>query len=289
MRVLKFVPVVLAITLGTGLAGPAFAGARIISVDAAGTMPRPTTEADFQKYRGYMYDLSDYAGRKDLDRIEENLKHQLDMVENSGLSPRVLEFFRTVPIVASDSDCNEIGAAWACYGRGMPTRYNRRSTHGVTVWNHDKQAWTNPDIVALAADSGPGVILLQPSMNQHGEDPILLHEFLHAYHAHLMPNGYENLGIKAAFAKAKSKDILDKKSYTMFNSQEFFAITASIFLAGKDSIHEPKTRDALREKLPDYYKYLVDLFGFDPDPSKTPVAAETGADAPTADAESVTN
>jgi hypothetical protein len=36
--------------------------------------------------------------------------------------------------------------------------------------------------------------------------------------------------------------------------------------------------------MPDYYKYLVGVFGFDPDPSKTPVAADTGTDAPTAEA-----
>jgi hypothetical protein len=51
------------------------------------------------------------------------------------------------------------------------------------------------------------------------------------------------------------------------NHKEFFAVTASIFLSGKDSTHEPNTRAALKEKMPDYYKYLVGLFGFDPDPS----------------------
>jgi hypothetical protein len=292
MRALITVPAIIAFALGVGFgANPALAGSRVINVEpAADNMQRPTTEADFKKYHGFMYDLSEYAGRKDVDLIEENLKKQLDMVENAGLSPRALEFFHTVPIIASDGDCNELGAAWACYGRGMPTRSNRRGTQGATVWSHDKQAWTNPDIVALAADSGVGVILLQPSMNQHIEDPILLHEFLHAYHARLMPNGYQNLGIKGAFADAKSKDIMEKKAYTMFNAQEFFAITASIFLAGKDSVHEPKTRDTLREKMPDYYKYLVDLFGFDPDPSKTPVAESKPADiAPTTQSEPVPN
>lgn len=274
MRALTFIPVVLAITL---VAGQACAAPRIISVDVTpDNMARPTTEADFKKYRGYMYDLSEYAGRKDVGLMEENLKRQLDMVENSGLSPKALEFFHTVPIVASESDCNEIGAAWACYGRGVPS--SRRSTHGVTVWDHGKQAWTNPDIVELAADSGRGVILLQPSMNRHSEDPILLHEFLHAYHNRLMPNGYENLGLRAYFAEAKSKDMLDKKSYTMMRTEEFFAVTASIFLAGKDSEHDPKTRDALREKMPEYYKYLTELFGFDPAPAKTPVAESKPSD-----------
>jgi len=36
---------------------------------------------------------------------------------------------------------------------------------------------------------------------------------------------------------------------------------------------------ALKEKLPDYYKYLVGIFGFDPDPAKTPVASSMAPDA----------
>ncbi|MGF6433375.1 MULTISPECIES: hypothetical protein [Bradyrhizobium] len=51
-------------------------------------------------------------------------------------------------------------------------------------------------------------------------------------------------------------------------------MTASIFLAGKDSEHEPYTRATLKEKMPDYYKYLVGLFGADPEEtSVTPVAS----------------
>src|SRR5262249_10837403 len=113
MRASMLVPVIVAITLG---AGPVQAGSRVMNLDPA-SAAAATTEADFQKYHGFMYDLSEYAGRKDLALMEENLKKQLDVVENSGLSPRALDFFRTVPIIASDSDCNEIGAAWACYGR----------------------------------------------------------------------------------------------------------------------------------------------------------------------------
>ena len=63
-----------------------------------------------------------------------------------------------------------------------------------------------------------------------------------------------------------------KDEYAQRNHQEFFAVTASIFLAGKESIHEPHTRAKLKEKLPKYYKYLVELFGFDPD-GVTPVAS----------------
>lgn len=275
MRATTLIPAIVAIAL----AGPAVAGPRVITVDqAAGNRATPTTEADFKKYRGYMYDLSDYAGRKDLAAIEENLKKQLDMVEDAGLSPKVINFFHSVPIVATETDCLEAGASIACYGPIAPKR-DRRPTLGVTVWDHSLQAWSNPDIIDLAADSGLGVIMLRPTMTQYTDDPIMLHEFLHAYHRRLMPNGYDNLGIKGYFTLAKSKDVFDKKSYTLMNDKEFFAVTASIFLHGKESIHEPKTREALKEKLPDYYKYLVGVFGFDPDPAKTPVASSMSPDA----------
>jgi hypothetical protein len=276
MRRISLVPVILAVTLGSAMA----AGPRVLSVDA----PRPVTEADFQKYRGFMYDLSDYAGRDDLDKIEENLKHQFDIVQNAGFSSKVLSFLHSIPVVASDTDCLEQGAALACYGTIAPNRTGRAS-YGVTVWNSEKHQWTNPDIIDQAADSGLGVIKLRSSMTKYTDDPVLLHEFLHAFHNRLMPNSFDNLGVKGAYAEARSKDVFDKKSYTLMNQQEFFAVTASIFLAGKESMHEPKTRAVLKEKLPDYYKYLVGLFGFDPDPTlpdapaapATPVASAAPA------------
>src|SRR5215813_13454363 len=149
MRALTLFPVILAVALG---ANPAFAGSRVINVDQASDAPKPMTEADFQKYRGFMYDLSGYAGRKDAARLEDNLKRQLDMVDNAGFSPKVLNFFHTIPIVATEMDCLDEGASLACYSRLAPAR--GRPSLGVTVWDHDKQQWSNPDLVEQAADSG---------------------------------------------------------------------------------------------------------------------------------------
>jgi hypothetical protein len=277
MRSVLLATAVVAIALG---ANPACAGSRVIEVNASDKTSQPETEADFQKYRGFMYDLSEYAGRKDAAAIEENLMRQLDMVEDAGFSPKVLEFFHSIPIMATETDCLELGAGLACYGAVTPSRRNHK-TLGLTVWDHDRQQWSNPDIVDLAADSGRGIIMVRPNMMQHTDDPILLHEFLHAFNGHLMSLGFDNLGIKAYYSEAKGKDVFgNKKSYTLFNAQEFFAVTASIFLAGKESIHEPKTRAALKEKMPDYYKYLVGVFGFDPDPSlpTPPEKDENGKD-----------
>jgi hypothetical protein len=270
MRAAVAFSVILAFALGSSAAS---AGPRVIHVEPSDSTAAPELPAGFKTYRGYMYDLSEYADRKDYDALEDNLKHQLDMVENAGFSPRVLKFFHSVPIIASEMTCNEEGAAWACYGFFVPDR-ERRGTLGVTIWDHDKQQWTNPDMVQLAADSGTGIIMLNPSMSHHADDPILLHEFLHAYHGKLMPNGFDNKGIKGYFTYAKAKSLLPTDTYALKNDKEFFAVTASIFLAGKESVHEPKTRAALKEKLPDYYKFLVELFGFDPDaPAVTPVAS----------------
>ena len=270
MRAALAFSVILSFALG---ANAASAEPRVLQVEPSDSAAAPAAPAGFKTYRGYLYDLSEYADRKDFTALEDNLKRQLDVVETAGLSPKVLKFFHSVPIIASEMTCNEEGAAWACYGFIVPDR-DRRGSLGLTAWDHDKQQWTNPDMVQLAADSGTGVIMLSPIMKQHAEEPILLHEFLHAYHGKLMPNGFDNKGIKGLYAYAKAKDLLPKDTYALKNHKEFFAVTASIFLAGKDTVHDPKTRATLKEKMPDYYKYLVDLFGFDPDTAGvTPVAS----------------
>jgi hypothetical protein len=260
-------------------AGFANAGPRVIAVEPAAEVP-----PGFETYKGYIYDLSENSDRKDNTAIVEAFKRQVDMVENAGFSPKVLQFFHTVPIIAGEMTCLELGAGIACYGPVSPVR-NQRAASTFTTWDTDKQSWSNPNFVDLAADAGSGVIMVRPIMLKHAEDPVLLHEFLHAYHAKLMPMGFDNLGIKAWHAEAMSKNVFPKEEYAMMNHKEFFAVTASIFLAGKESMHEPHTRAVLKEKMPKYYKFLVELFGFDPEPSSTPVAdtakpAESAATAP---------
>jgi hypothetical protein len=260
MRRLLLTSVVFMLSLAPQLSG---AGPRIIEVD---------TPPGFETYRGYVFDLSENTDRKDGTAFADALRRQLDVVENAGFSPKVLQFFHSVPILASEMTCLDEGAGIACYGPISPDRGARLSST-YTTWDEGKLRWSNPNFVDLAADAGPGVIVVRPIMLKHAEDPVLLHEFLHAYHSKLMPQGFDNLGIRAYHADAMSKQVFGKEEYAMKNHKEFFAVTASIFLAGKESMHEPKTRAQLKEKLPKYYKYLVELFGFDPDaPNGTPVA-----------------
>jgi hypothetical protein len=266
MRRLLLTSVVFIFSLAPHLAG---AGPRSLQAE-----PQPAVPPGFETYRGYVFDLSENSDRKDSGAIADAFRHQLDVVESVGLSPKVLRFFHTVPIVASEMTCLDEGAGIACYGPVSPDR-NRRESSSFTTWDEGKLRWSNPNFVDLAADAGTGVIMVRPVMLKHAEDPVLLHELLHAYHAKLMPQGFDNLGIKAYYADAMTKKAFGNDEYATKNHKEFFAVTASIFLAGKESMHEPKTRAQLKEKLPKYYKYLVELFGFDPDPEPakaTPVA-----------------
>jgi len=261
--------VVLMLSFATGFAG---AGPRVIQVEPPAQVP-----PGFETYRGYIFDLSENSDRKDKAEITDLLKKQLDVVENVGLSPKVLQFFHTVPIIASEMGCTDLGPPIACYS--SMRQGTSAGDHTFTVWDSKTMSWSNPNFVDLAADAGTGVIRFRPNMLKYAEDPVILHEMLHAYHNKLVGGGFENLGIKAMYAKAVSQNVFPKDDYVMINAQEFFAVTASVFLAGKGTISEPKTRAALKEKMPKYYKFLVELFGFDPEPSSTPVA-ESATPAP---------
>jgi hypothetical protein len=266
MRAALAFPIILVFALGSHAAG---AGPQSMQAAPSGNdQPAP---AGFEMYRGYAFDLSENSEPKALTAMADNLKSQLDIVEAAGFSPKVLKFFHSVPIVASEMACLDEGAAAACYGLTVPDG-GRRVSHGVTTWDHNKLQWTNSDIVELAVDSGLGVVMLRPNVLRFAQDPVLLHEFLHAYHAKLMPRGYENKGVKDFYGKAKA--LFPKDAYVLKDHREFFAVTASIFLSGKDAVHEPFTRDKLKDAMPQYYNYLVGVFGFDPNAAAvTPVAS----------------
>ena len=82
--------------VGALFASPSHAG----SLDADAAQPLPP---GFQSYRGYMFDLSENSDRKDVDKLTDNLKRQIDVVEGVGLSPRILRFFHTCLLYTSPS------------------------------------------------------------------------------------------------------------------------------------------------------------------------------------------
>lgn len=90
--------------------------------------------------------------------------------------------------------------------------------------------------------------------------PVLLHEYMHVLHAKRMPQGVGNPTIQHFYDEAVAAGLYEQGSYMLSNRGEFFAMTASCFLNGSVA-RAPYTRDAIREKQPDYYAYLAHLFG----------------------------
>jgi hypothetical protein len=232
---------------------------------------------DYQSYHGYTLELSAVQDRQDVAAMTDTLRRQLDLVESVGLSPRVIKFFHSLPIVVDEAACMHVEdpkmRPAACYGPFAPqSQYIR----GATFWDNDKGRWVNPDTISLAEDTKLGVVLVRPSTlyasSQDKERPVLLHELLHAYHANMLPDGFNNAVVMSQYKAAKA--IYPSDAYLLGNEREFFAVTASVFLYGKETI-EPFTRAKIKEKQPEYYKYLVWVFGFDPDrkPGVAPLAS----------------
>ncbi|MGJ4927086.1 hypothetical protein ACQR1I_03680 [Bradyrhizobium sp. HKCCYLS2038] len=257
-------------------------------VETAPAVDRPeAVKLKIETYRGHVLDFTEIAMRGDFPAMADRLRHQIDIVEQiSGLSPRVQEFFRTIPIAVDELAClnftkDENGKDLedpsqllhpACYGSAPPQA--SRLLNCGSVWDSDKGRWVNSDPVALAVETNLGVIMVRPILlasKADAERPVMLHEMLHAFHNRKLPKGFENPGVKLHYSRAKEQQLYPETEYLLSNAKEFFAVTGSVFLYGNDG---PFTRAMLRTKQPDYYKYLVYLFGFDPDPqpSSSPMA-----------------
>jgi hypothetical protein len=96
------------------------------------------------------------------------------------------------------------------------------------------------------------------------DNPVLLHEYLHAYHARRLPNGANNPDILKYYRRARdTPGLWPVKSYMLTNAGEYFAMTASVFLHGR-AAREPFDRNTLKAKQPAYYSWLEKEFGKQP-------------------------
>lgn len=233
-----------------------------------------------ETYRGYTVDLSALAGRKDYPQLVDSMRHQIDIVEDSGLSRRVLQFFQTIPVVVDEFAC--VGAVVtaasgdqiparidACYSRQAPPVLRERHA-AVQLWDGEHAPSASRDPIARAMTTLSGVVMYRPSTlteNKERDRPVLLHELLHAYHDHILPGSFDNPVALAFYKQASEKHLYPADQYLMVNDKEFFAVTASVILFGKDG---PLDREQIRKAQPEYYKYVVWLFGVDPDHGSAP-------------------
>ena len=258
------------------------AGDRRLRIAALNSDKSQSNETKSEMYRGYFLDLTAIAERPDFSVIANELRHQVDIVEGVGLSQRVLQFFHTVPILVDEFACLGTNAdpkpetktpvlAVGCYGPFAPERLRNKS-HWFSRWDGAKSQWDNLDQIDQYEYANLGVVMVRP-LRIDAQTPVVLHELLHAYHAHILPEGVKNPAVLHYYNLAKSEQLYLADAYLLTNEREFFAVTASVFLYGKDD-KEPFTRLSLKQKQPDYYNYLVWLFGFDPDSAPaSPVAS----------------
>jgi len=113
----------------------------------------------------------------------------------------------------------------------------------------DNGTYTNP---------ARGVLL--PTGVLDGQKPILLHELLHAYQDQKMPEGFRNAAILQLYQQARDSQQFPAGSYMLSGAVEYFAMMGSVYLHGS-AARDPNTREAIKEKQPDCYKWLEQEFG----------------------------
>jgi hypothetical protein len=151
----------------------------------------------------------------------EALRQQIDIVDAVNLSPGTRAFLRSVPLDVQLVDQGPSREVGRYLG-------NKR------------------------------ILLL--SYLQRGENPILLHELLHAYHDQKLPDGLNNADIKRLYQQAQGNKVFAADAYVLSDVREYFAMMASVYLNGSAG-REPFTRENIRVKQPDCYKWLEREFG----------------------------
>ena len=156
----------------------------------------------------------------------------------------------------------------------------------VTLWFSPKY----PD-VKPTAEYHPGADWLR----EHGRDPAMaqgveftnvrnfaaetrrmpnftLHELAHAYQDRVLPHGFDNAEIRAAYERAKAAGIYDRversfgdgrantfeRAYALTNPMEYFAETTEAFFARNDFF--PFNRAELKQHDPDMAQLLARLW-----------------------------
>jgi hypothetical protein len=99
-----------------------------------------------------------------------------------------------------------------------------------------------------------------------------LHELSHAYHDRVLPKGFGNTEIKAAFEKAKATGVYDRveqrfgdgrsahaRAYAITSPQEYFAECSEAFFSTNDFF--PFNRGQLAQHDPEVFELLKRLWG----------------------------
>jgi hypothetical protein len=177
-----------------------------------------------QNYRGFTIDDSGVRSLPNLEAVLAATKEQIDIVHAVGLPPDILTFVESVKFEL------------------VPAGTFRSPTPG------------------LYTGRGGGSVKVSAAIVRTGHKPVLLHELMHAYHDQRMEQGFRNPAILGFFKRAETLPAYAAQSHMMSNEKEFFACAATTYLFGVTA-QEPFRREKVRETQPDFYDYLIRLFG----------------------------
>jgi len=125
--------------------------------------------------------------------------------------------------------------------------------HGVRL---EVEPTTSGGAGAYSFDKHKMLLSMRPDSPQN---PVFLHELLHAYHDQRLVGGRHNPLIKDFYEQALKANAFDNSSYMLSNVVEFFAMCASVVLWGR-AARAPFKRDAVQAHLPDFYAWIVSEF-----------------------------
>lgn len=171
-------------------------------------------------YNGFFVDDSQLQDMPYREEMRADIKSQIDLVESVGLPLNVIAFFQSLPIEV------------------LPENTLRFSNG------------------AYACDKN--IVLIQ-----HAKvllPPILLHEFLHAFHHQILANSWNNADLLYYYQEPEITGAYDPISHMMSNVKEFFACSGTAYLCGTIE-QEPFTRAKVEQSQPDFVEYLRTLFG----------------------------
>lgn len=99
------------------------------------------------------------------------------------------------------------------------------------------------------------------------QNPVFLHELLHAYHDQRLPGRFANPVVQGFYDQAKASGRFPPEAYMLKNRAEFFAMAASVTLWGK-AARPPFRRSTVKRDLPAFYAWTLVEF--------TPTGTEQG-------------
>ncbi|WP_400768314.1 hypothetical protein [Methylosinus sporium] len=105
-----------------------------------------------------------------------------------------------------------------------------------------------------------GKVQLGATLLQNRDKPVLLHEFMHAYHKLGLRDGFANSEVELYYERAQGTGAYAASSHMMSNVREYFATTATTYLYGQTA-QEPFRREKVKDAQPQYFQYLATLFG----------------------------